>query len=75
MLTVPLDDQNQVSQWNRLTSTALSAENDRLTKRVEEVKATLRKIADAPAWGYPERWETTPAEVRILARTTLGERP
>ena len=32
----------------------------------------LRKIADTPAWGYPERWETTPAEVRQLARAALA---
>lgn len=33
----------------------------------------LRRIAEAPAWGCPERWETTPAEVRQLAREALAE--
>lgn len=33
----------------------------------------LRLIADAPAWGAPERWETTPAEVRQLARAAIAK--
>lgn len=33
---------------------------------------TLRRIAGAPAWGAPERWETTPAEVRQLARQAIS---
>lgn len=33
----------------------------------------LRRIADAPAWGAPDRWETTPTEVRQLARAALSE--
>jgi hypothetical protein len=37
-------------------------------RRLEEA---LKRIEAAPAWGAPERWETTPAEVRQLARTAL----
>lgn len=37
-----------------------------------QMRAALQKIADAPAWGYPDRWETTPAEVRQLARAALS---
>lgn len=46
-------------------SEALEAEN----KRLREALETIEK---APAWGYPEKWETTPAEVRQLARKALG---
>lgn len=43
---------------------ALEAENQRL-------REALHKIEAAPAWGYPDRWETTPTEVRQLARAAL----
>ena len=43
--------------------------------RIEALEAALRKIADAPAWGAPDRWETTPAEVRWLARAALAPEP
>ncbi len=36
-----------------------------------EMMATLKLIAATPAWGYPERWETTPARVRQLAGAAL----
>jgi FtsZ-binding cell division protein ZapB len=39
--------------------------------RIEALEKALRKIADAPAWGAPDRWETTPFEVRQLARAAL----
>ena len=45
--------------------TALAEENRRL-------REVLHKIESAPAWGYPDRWETTPAEVRQLARAALS---
>lgn len=38
---------------------------------LEEAREALDKIAKAPAWGAPERWETTPAEVRQLARSVV----
>ena len=38
-----------------------------LEKRLKRAEEALRKIADAPAWGAPDRWETTPTEVRRLA--------
>jgi len=37
------------------------------------MREALQKIESAPAWGYPDKWETTPAEVRQLARTALGD--
>jgi len=40
--------------------------------RIAELEAGLRKIADAPAWGAPDRWESTPFEVRQLARVLLN---
>ena len=39
--------------------------------RIEALEAALREIADAPAWGAPDRWETTPFEVRERARAAL----
>ncbi|OCJ12512.1 hypothetical protein A6U86_05675 [Rhizobium sp. AC27/96] len=40
---------------------------------LEEAREALDKIAKAPAWGAPERWETTPAEVRQLARAIVDK--
>jgi hypothetical protein len=40
---------------------------------VSEIKAGIQKIADAPAWGAPDRWEQTPTEVRQLARRLLAK--
>lgn len=42
---------------------------------VARYREVLQRIADAPAWGAPERWEVTPAEVRLLARAALEPRP
>lgn len=58
----------------------LSAEDqDKRRKALETQLAAARKalksIADAPAWGFPEKWETTPAEVRQLARAALEGQP
>jgi hypothetical protein len=47
------------------------AELVKLRSDTERMRDALEKIASAPAWGAPERWETTPTEVRQLARTTL----
>lgn len=41
---------------------------------IAALREALKEIADAPAWGYPDRWENTPAEVRQLARKALGAR-
>jgi hypothetical protein len=35
------------------------------------MREALQRIADAPAWGAPHRWETTPSEVRQLASAAL----
>ena len=42
---------------------------------IERLREALQRIADAPAWGAPDRWETTPAEVRQLARAALEAKP
>jgi len=41
--------------------------------RIEALMAALQTIADAPAWGAPDRWETTPSEVRQFARDALEQ--
>lgn len=33
----------------------------------------LQRIEATPAWGAPDRWETTPAEVRQLAREAIAK--
>ena len=43
-----------------------------LEARIEQLEAALREIANAPAWGAPDRWETTPFEVRERARAALA---
>lgn len=40
---------------------------------IERLRSVLSKIESAPAWGYPDKWETTPAEVRQLARAALSK--
>lgn len=45
-----------------------------LRAHCERMRAALEKIASAPAWGAPESWETTPAEVRQLARDALSQK-
>ena len=40
---------------------------------IERLREALEKIEKAPAWGAPDRWETTPAEVRQIARAALKE--
>ncbi len=48
-------------------------ETDSLTVgAVRGLLDVLQKIADAPAWGYPDKWETTPAEVRQMARDAIA---
>ena len=44
-----------------------------LLARIAELEAALRQIERAPAWGAPDRWETTPAEVRTLARAAIKQ--
>lgn len=39
--------------------------------KAERMRDALEKIANSPAWGAPDKWETTPAEVRQLARAAL----
>jgi hypothetical protein len=47
---------------------------DASTTRIEQLEAALQTIADAPAWGAPDRWETTPSEVREIARAALDRK-
>lgn len=35
---------------------------------IERLRKALALIADAPAWGAPGHWETTPADLRQFAR-------
>jgi len=51
----------------------LKEARDTAERRLAEAREALQQIEAAPAWGYPERWETTPAEVRQLARHTLTQ--
>lgn len=46
-----------------------------LETQIAAARKALKSIADAPAWGFPEKWETTPAEVRQLARAALEAKP
>lgn len=39
---------------------------------IERLREALRTIADTPAWGYPDKWEDTPTELRHFARAALG---
>jgi hypothetical protein len=48
---------------------ALATERERAAK----MREALEKIEKAPAWGAPDKWETTPAEVRQLARAAIKE--
>ena len=44
-----------------------------LAMAAPELLAALEQIERAPAWGAPDRWETTPAEVRQLARAAIAK--
>jgi hypothetical protein len=46
-----------------------------LAAELAKAREALERIAKAPAWGAPDRWETTPAEVRQLARAALSATP
>ncbi len=46
-----------------------------LETQLAAARKALKTIADAPACGFPEKWETTPAEVRQIARAALEVRP
>ena len=41
---------------------------------IERLREALRTIANTPAWGYPDKWEDTPTELRHFARAALGEK-
>ncbi len=47
--------------------------NAELEARIAVLEGALKQIEAAPAWGYPDRWETTPAQVRQLARAALTQ--
>lgn len=54
--------------------TCTAAERLALVERVaDRMREALARIERAPAWGAPDRWETTPAEVRQIAREALDE--
>lgn len=67
---------SEISQAPKGGQDGIRIRSGRLTAASAEaafdiMKAALQRIAKAPAWGAPERWETTPFEVRELARETL----
>lgn len=64
--TATLDSEREANA--RLTDALLAAEAE-----AAALREALEQIERTPAWGYPERWETTPAEVRQLARAALKE--
>lgn len=53
-------------------SEAQALARERLHDAAPALLEALRRIADAPAWGAPDRWETTPDEVRQLARKAIS---
>lgn len=59
--------------WDKAVDPAPASDIAALREENERLKKALEKIASTPAWGCPERWETTPAEVRQLARSVLNE--
>lgn len=77
MVAVLREDNDILEDANEELGPALAKalnERDTLRADVARLREALRKIADAPAWCYPEKFEVTPAEVRILARAVLEER-
>lgn len=59
--------------WSIFALTANLEDVQAAAERERRLREALEKIERAPAWGYPDRWETTPAEVRQLARAALGK--
>ena len=53
------------------TIRGLDAQLTKWKALAETLAGALEQIEKAPAWGYPDKWETTPAQVRILAREAL----
>lgn len=60
-----------MTREQRRESTAMA--NARLIAAAPEMLAALEAIEAAPAWGAPDRWETTPTEVRVLARAAIAK--
>jgi DNA repair exonuclease SbcCD ATPase subunit len=60
--------------WEKLWAEQTEA-REAAEAREKVLREALEKIANAPAWGAPDRWETTPSEVRQLARAALKGQP
>lgn len=58
--------ENEISPVPASDIAALREEN-------ENFRRSLAMIANTPAWGAPDKWETTPAEVRQLARNAIAK--
>lgn len=62
-------ERQRLAAANRIAEQA--AELAKWKALAETLAGALEEIERAPAWGYPDKWETTPAQVRILARDAL----
>lgn len=49
------------------------ARAEKAEAEIERLRSVLSKIERVPAWGAPDKLETTPAEVRQLARAAMEE--
>jgi predicted transcriptional regulator len=64
--------QSSIIAFLRKRRGQLVIERDEAIRQRDQAVEALNKIEATPAWGAPERWETTPAEVRQLARATIA---
>lgn len=61
----------QLAGEGREDGTVYEDELSKEKARVKVLEEALQKIERVPAWGFPGRWDVTPAEVRTLARAAL----
>jgi hypothetical protein len=67
--------QQRVEELEQMVATLLAAKRivgAEAEARERVLREALERIEKAPAWGAPDRWETTPFEVRQLARAALS---
>ena len=73
-------DELKKRQFGRCPFVGVECEYVTISDRIEALEVLLKEAGEAlgkiertPAWGYPDKWETTPAEVRQLARDALAK--